>query len=208
MVTGRDSFLADDMVRGTVGFFRYLLHPIDLLSLRACLLTVLHCPAGAAQQLLADCREAGPTALLSGELPAPLGKAPELQKLSNLLRQYAPRAAKEKPLKLLTSWAESTGLTGHAAVNRAARRGSPPAGYFLFIEQPFTRQRGRCGAQRKPSLHSRCSHALHSTRSQGVGVPCSVPLRRFKGFDAAGCAGQARRYAGRTQAFLCRHDAS
>lgn len=118
VVTGRDSFLADDMVRGTVGFFRYLLHPIDLLSLRACLLTVLHCPAGAVQQLLADCREAGPTALLSGELPAPLGKAPELQKLSNLLRQYAPRAAKEKPLKLLTSWAESTGLTGHAAVNR------------------------------------------------------------------------------------------
>ena len=74
VVTGRDSFLADDMVRGTVGFFRYLLHPIDLLSLRACLLTVLHCPAGAAQQLLADCREAGPTALLSGELPAPLAR--------------------------------------------------------------------------------------------------------------------------------------
>ena len=118
VVTGRDSFLADDMVRGTVGFFRYLLHPADLLSLRACLLTVLRCPANAAQKLLAYCREAGPTALLSGELPAPLGKAPELQKLSNLLRQYAPRAAKEKPLKLLTSWAESTGLTEHAAVNR------------------------------------------------------------------------------------------
>ena len=43
---------------------------------------------------------------------------PELQKVFDLLRQYAPRAAKEKPLKLLTSWAESTGLTEHAAVNR------------------------------------------------------------------------------------------
>lgn len=118
VVTGRDSFLADDMVRGTVGFFRYLLHPADLLSLRACLLTVLRCPANAAQKLLAYCRETEPGTLLSNELPAPLCAMPELQKFSDLLRQYAPRAAKEKPLKLLTSWAESTGLTEHAAVNR------------------------------------------------------------------------------------------
>lgn len=118
VVTGRDSFLADDMVRGTVGFFRYLLHPADLLSLRACLLTVLRCPANAAQKLLAYCRETEPGTLLSNELPAPLCAMPELQKFSDLLRQYAPRAAKEKPLKLLTSWAESTGLTEHTAVNR------------------------------------------------------------------------------------------
>ena len=118
VVTGRDSFLADDMVRGTVGFFRYLLHPAELLSLRACLLTVLRCPANAAQKLLAYCRETEPGALLSNELPAPLCAMPELQKVFDLLRQYAPRAAKEKPLKLLTSWAESTGLTEHAAVNR------------------------------------------------------------------------------------------
>lgn len=118
VVTGRDSFLADDMVRGTVGFFRYLLHPADLLSLRACLLTVLRCPANAAQKLLAYCRETEPGALLSNDLPAPLCAMPELQKVFDLLRQYAPRAAKEKPLKLLTSWAESAGLAEHAAVNR------------------------------------------------------------------------------------------
>ena len=97
VVTGRDSFLADDMVRGTVGFFRYLLHPIDLLSLRACLLTVLHCPAGAAQQLLADCREAGQLPSSPASSPLPSGKAAGVQKLSNLLRQYAPRARRRSP---------------------------------------------------------------------------------------------------------------
>lgn len=118
VVTGRDSFLADDMVRGTVGFFRYLLHPADLLSLRACVLTVLHCPSGAARQLLECCREAETGTLLSEELPAPLLSEPGLRHLSDLLQKYTPRAAKEKPLKLLTDWAEDTGLSEHAAIAR------------------------------------------------------------------------------------------
>lgn len=120
VVTGRGSFLADDMVRGTVGFFRCLLHPADLLALRACLTTVLGCPSATAQRLLDHCREAeaGVGALLSDGLPAPLLAEPGLQKLPGLLQKYAPRAVREKPLKLLTDWAADTGLQEHAAVAR------------------------------------------------------------------------------------------
>lgn len=118
VVAGRDSFLADDMVRGTIGFFRCLLNPADLLSLRACLLTVLRCPSGTAQRLLEYCREAEAGNCLSGRLPAPILAEPELQKAADLLQKYAPRAAKEKPLALLTDWAADTGLQEHAAVAR------------------------------------------------------------------------------------------
>lgn len=118
VVTGRDSFLADDMVRGTVGFFRYLLRPADLLSLRACLLTVFHCPAGPAQKLLEHCRSAGAHGLLAVGLHAPLAAEQAIQPFWSLLQKYGPRVRVEKPLQLLTDWAADTGLTEHAAVER------------------------------------------------------------------------------------------
>lgn len=131
VVTGRDSFLADELVRGTVGFFRFLLQPADLLSLRACLTTVLQCPAGAVQKLL-DCYRASKTSTpFSAGLPAPLLAEPALRRFSGLLQTYAPRAAKEKPLRLLTDWAEENGLSEHAAVSRlldaAVRQPDMPA---------------------------------------------------------------------------------
>lgn len=112
VVTGRDSFLADDAVRGTVGFFRFLLHPADLLSLRACLLTVLHCSPDTAQSLL-ECDWESRT---ETQLPASLRQEPALQRFSNVVQKYAPRVAKEKPFKLLQDWAEDTGLSEHTAV--------------------------------------------------------------------------------------------
>lgn len=118
IVTGRDSFLADDMVRGTVGFFRFLLHPADLLSLRACLLTVLHCSHGPAHQLLDACRAMGPKTLLQEGLPAALAEQPPLRQFAALVQKYAPRAATEKPLPLLTEWAQELALTEHAPIAR------------------------------------------------------------------------------------------
>lgn len=117
-VTGRESFLTDDMVRGAVGFFRFLLHPTDLLSLRACLLTVLRCPPLAAQQLLKACRSLEREALLATGLPTGIPEEPAAQQLAALVKKYAPRATVEKPLPLLAEWAEELALTQHAPLAR------------------------------------------------------------------------------------------
>ncbi len=42
-VTGRDRLLAEPIVRGTLGFFRSLLHPEDRVSLKTCLQSVWGC---------------------------------------------------------------------------------------------------------------------------------------------------------------------
>ena len=54
LVTGRDEFLSDREVRKTVAFFRFLLDPADLVSLRLCLKEWKVCPGDQTQQVLEE----------------------------------------------------------------------------------------------------------------------------------------------------------
>ena len=113
LVTGRDPFLSDPAVRGTLGFFRSLLHPSDAVSLRACLQILFHCPEKTARAFAAL-----PQTLRTVPLPDSFSEEPALSRWQELAAAYAPRLSHEKPRKLLESWAEEMGLSGDLPVEK------------------------------------------------------------------------------------------
>ena len=113
LVVGRDEFLSDREVRKAVAFFRFLLDPSDLVSLRLCLKEWEVCPGGRIQNLLADYAGTDESAAslirLTEGLPSALGNP---RSLSGLLRKYEPLVRREKPQKLLEAWIGDNGLEG------------------------------------------------------------------------------------------------
>ena len=113
LVAGRDEFLSDREVRRAVAFFRFLLDPADLISLRLCLKEWEVCPGGRMQKLLSDYagtdKSAASLMKLTEELPGP-SKGP--RSLPELLRKYEPLVRREKPQKLLEAWIGDNGLEG------------------------------------------------------------------------------------------------
>ncbi|XOQ47728.1 MAG: DNA helicase [Eubacteriales bacterium] len=84
VVAGREDFLTQESVRGTLCFFTHLVNPGDRVALRLC------------SKLLRN-REGKP-------IPA--------EAVTSLKEKYLPMLKKEKPQKLLTSWMEDMNLTG------------------------------------------------------------------------------------------------
>ena len=112
VVTGREPYLEDPAVRGTLGFFRALLYP-GCLGLAACLTGALGCPPETARQIVHAAAETAPgpdtlTGLLDA-LPPALRELEAVRALCLLAQDYAPRTA-ERPQKLLESWLAGAGL--------------------------------------------------------------------------------------------------
>lgn len=111
LVAGRDEFLSDREVRKTVAFFRFLLDPADLISLRLCLKEWEVCPSGRIQRMLKDYASTDKSAAsllkLVGETPSLSENA---QKFSELLGKYEPLACREKPQKLIDAWIGDNGF--------------------------------------------------------------------------------------------------
>ena len=111
VIAGRDDFLNAPAVRGTLGFFRFLLDWQDAYSLHSCLSLIWNCPEdliGFAQQLYASCPPGNFEALesLSPELE---GRGP-LPLFHQVLLSLIPLYEKESPRKLLERFAEKQGL--------------------------------------------------------------------------------------------------
>ncbi|MDU4961678.1 MAG: UvrD-helicase domain-containing protein [Sporomusaceae bacterium] len=116
-VAGRGDFLSDPTVWQTVAFFRLLLNPGDLLSLRICLQAAGY-PPRLAKLFLDDSAVAKSTDELAGMLAA-LPNPPALDPancLSARLRHYEPLVRVEKPARLLASWIDDNGLGGVQAM--------------------------------------------------------------------------------------------
>lgn len=115
VVVGRETLLSDPQVRGVLGFFRFLLNPDDILSLRICLKAVLRCPEEAAERLMRflaeNCYDDKTletkieecSNLLEGEL--------SLTKWAALAKVFLPRIKKTKPQTLLADFLKESGLT-------------------------------------------------------------------------------------------------
>ncbi|MCI1990870.1 MAG: UvrD-helicase domain-containing protein [Oscillospiraceae bacterium] len=103
-VAGRGDFLSDREVRKAVAFFRFLLDPADILSLRLCLKEWKICSGGPLQKVLADYAgsDHGVSALLGIAEHVSAGEG--LQKFSDLLRKYEHPVRDEKPQELIESW--------------------------------------------------------------------------------------------------------
>ena len=114
IISGREHFLSEDSVRGVLGFFRSLLDPTDTVSLRACLRLVWGCPADLIARASDFSRR--PDALQQGMLSLEaaseeLGSFGFLAQWLQDLAVFQPKAAREKPRKLLEEWGKLHGIT-------------------------------------------------------------------------------------------------
>lgn len=109
VVAGRDDFLASESVRAAVAFFRFLLAPADLLSLRVCLKLLWALDESALDSVCAAWESLGVTELtpeILAALPDSLLDVGHLAPWLALCEKYLPRVRREKPQKLLESWAK------------------------------------------------------------------------------------------------------
>ncbi len=110
-VAGRDEFLAEPEVRKAVAFFRFLLNPEDLISLRVCLKDAFTRETCLIQKILEGYIAAGKNvSALEGLLPSSALGTPHA--LTELLRKYEPLVRKEKPRKLIEAWIGDNSLSG------------------------------------------------------------------------------------------------
>ena len=106
VVTGRDELLADEVVRGTVGFFRYLMNPMDIVSLRTCLETIFHCPADIIEQVV------------RGKEKKWIEATPHLKLWAELKAEYTKRLKEESPIKLLDDWHRQEGIPESSGISQ------------------------------------------------------------------------------------------
>ncbi len=119
-VAGREEFLADRQVRRAIAFFRFLLNPADLVSLRLCLKEADIRPAGLVQKVLEDYYESDKSipslyGILERLVSSSASGGP--QNLTGQLRKYEPAVLGEKPQKLIASWMEDNALSGHKCMD-------------------------------------------------------------------------------------------
>lgn len=111
LVTGRDEFLSNREVRKTIAFFRLLLDPADLISLRLCLKEWKACSTGRTNRVWesyakVDKSIASLIKLMEG-LPA---FSENRLRFLELLRTYEPLVREEKPQELVEAWIEDNGI--------------------------------------------------------------------------------------------------
>lgn len=102
VVAGREDYLADDEVRGTLGFFGWLLHEQDTLALENALRLIWHCPADVVQQALQAVRRAKIRDI--DMLRADTSAYPHLIPCWDTAQDFLPLVSKEKPRRLLERW--------------------------------------------------------------------------------------------------------
>ena len=116
VVAGRDDFLADALVRASVGFFRFLLNPSDIASLIQCLQTRWECPEDIRLALRAQWMEALPST--QEEAFARLQDWEPLGECLRLLQFYRTKILEDSPRALLESWIQDWNAVEHEPLQR------------------------------------------------------------------------------------------
>lgn len=115
-VAGRDEFLADRSVRETMAFFRFLLNPGDLISLRVCLKTGDLYSADQEQKLLESYaaveKSVSSLARIMESLQPAASSPDKPRNFLEMLRKYEPVIDKERPGKIMESWIKDNNLAG------------------------------------------------------------------------------------------------
>ncbi|MEA5059138.1 MAG: hypothetical protein EOM66_02915 [Clostridia bacterium] len=110
VVSGREDYLQDGAVQGALAFFRSLAAPEDVRALSACLELVWHCPADLiARAARAYAPMPEPDAAILRER---VGAFAHLALWLDAVEAYLPRVKKEKPRRLLETWAKEHGGGG------------------------------------------------------------------------------------------------
>lgn len=98
IISGREGYLSDETVRGALAFFRTLLDPRDVQSLRTALAWCWHCPGDLAD---AVCRSVEASELDVASLQAEFAHCDALLPWFEAQTLCAPKIAREKPRRLI-----------------------------------------------------------------------------------------------------------
>lgn len=160
VVGGREEFLQEEAVRGSLAFFRFLLDFSDREALGDCLSLLWGCPAYHRETAAACCGTVaqGDAAALRGRL----GDIPALGGFLDMVEAYLPRL-QEKPEKLLESWAAQWPKSKGLGRLRAMGAFSPSLGEFLSLLAL-----GEEGDLRRPSGKSYASGAVYLNTLHGA----------------------------------------
>lgn len=122
VVSGREDFLQDSGVRGTVGFFRFLLDPADSFSLRSCLRLIWNCPNERCEQICTFWEELNEEGFPQriDRLVSGVGSTDCLAEWAQLAQQFLPIVSTNSPAELIDQWAVTVGLKESDPVKRLA----------------------------------------------------------------------------------------
>ena len=116
-VAGRDVFLSDREVRKTIAFFRFLLNPGDLLSLKTCLKAFGGVRAELLPRLLGTYAAApGSMSSLAEAFQSPGLPEAGLKSLLELFCRYEPHVRREKPSKLIEAFMSDNAMSGNRSM--------------------------------------------------------------------------------------------
>ena len=209
VVAGRDDFLSEPPVRSAVAFFRFLLNPSDLISLRVCLSEYGACPADLTRSVLENYAGAEKSMSSLSAVLKQFGKASaETEKLMTLLNTYQPLVKKEKPEVLIRSWMNEWFPDGDPAVQMLLQTSVLYADMPDFIQNLILGQEGdiRRASGKTYSRDAVSLMTLHAAK--GLEFPvvflCGVTegLIPFTSRDKRGDLDEERRlfYVGMTRA--------
>lgn len=117
VVAGRDDFLADELVQGSLDFFRFLLNPLNTVALSECLSRLWNCPKDIIVSLKEEIEKKFSDGIALGaeqveELSKDFNDHPHLKGFFCSVRELLPLTAKGKPWKLLEALAGYAGISG------------------------------------------------------------------------------------------------
>ncbi len=112
VISGREAYLNDDLVRGTLCFFRWLLTPSDTLALRVSLKCIWGFPEDLILRLETGYREAHE--LEVGALEQEAKESGYLSAWVQSIKSYAGKVERERPRALLETFTAAYGAAGDA----------------------------------------------------------------------------------------------
>ncbi|MCI9273301.1 MAG: UvrD-helicase domain-containing protein [Clostridiales bacterium] len=145
VVSGRDDLLSDPLVKGAVGFFRFLLDSGDILSLRAGLSAPGNIPSDLAESFGAAWRSldsSSPWEERILKMERAFGDVEPLRIFLKQLSDYRPRVRKEKPGKLIENWAKENDLMPNDNLERFLNMSVFHPTMSDFLENLLTGQEG------------------------------------------------------------------
>lgn len=180
VVVGREAFLQEESVRGTICFFKALLRPEDKLAARTAL------------------------ALLWG----PERKGPAAETYEALVKKYAPQIKRKRPQKLLEEWIQELGLGQKQEMQKLCQTSVFYRGMPEFLEALESGTEGdlrRCGGK-KYAAGAVTLMTLHGSKGLEFPVVMIYGVRKgllpFEGGKAVSDEEEERRlfYVGLTRA--------
>ena len=118
VVAGKDDFLWEEPVQGILGFFRFLLHPEDRLSLEVSLEILFHCPKDAVLSLSDNAANILKNASLPQQVLPQLEDSEPIARFVSAVNTFLPRMPKSDPQSMIQELAQATGLADSASIQK------------------------------------------------------------------------------------------